>query len=675
MSSKMLQVKNKTPAPIQITAEQLLREAVERQSDEVRAPLQRIVDSDELQQYRVRKRKEYEDTLRRQTHHIGTWIKYAQWEGEQKEFRRSRSIFERALNVDYQNVGIWVKYIEMETHNKFINSARNLYDRVCRLLPRVDQFWFKYAHMEELLGNYAGARSIFERWMEWLPDDKAWMLYIKYEERCGELPRARAVFEQYLSHCPSQLSFLRFAKFEERHRNFNRARAGYEKAIEVLPMDSLDEQFFIKFAEFEARHKQNERSKVVYQQALARLPKGKSDMLYTKYVAFQKQHGAREDIEDTVMTKRRFFYEDEVKDSPLNYDVWFDYIKLEEAVGRIDAIRDLYERSVANVPPTTQDKRYWKRYIYLWINYALFEEVVADNIARCREVYEMALSIIPKKLFTFAKLYILYSEFEVRQLQMDRARKILGRAIAECGKAKIFTSYASLEVRLGNLDRCRTIYAKQIEMTPRSAKAWTSLIEVELLAEEVERATGICELAVGMEEMDQPELVWKAYLDCETNYGTPEGARQLYERLLTKTQHYKVFQGYAEFEFRHAENIDKARDVVQRGLDVTKDRELDEERSILLEYWLEIEKEHGEPKKVEAVLKKQPKKVKRRKEVVDEDGEALGFEDYMAYVFPEDGPISMNMKILERAKQWKKQAAAAPASEPPRPEGDDDDSS
>ncbi|KAL8443100.1 hypothetical protein Emag_006127 [Eimeria magna] len=197
-SAKQMEVKNKMPAPVQITAEQLLREAVDRQLDDALAhkPQQRIVDEEELQQYRLNKRKEFEDTLRRQRHHIGTWIKYAEWEAAQKEFRRARSVFERALLVDYQNVTLWLKYIEMEAKNKFVISCRNLYERACQLLPRVEQFWFKYAHMEELLGNYAGARAVYERWMDWNPSDKGWLLYIHFEERCKELDRARRVFER-----------------------------------------------------------------------------------------------------------------------------------------------------------------------------------------------------------------------------------------------------------------------------------------------------------------------------------------------------------------------------------------------------------------------------------------------------------------------------------------------
>lgn len=46
----------------------------------------------------------------------------------------------------------------------------------------------------------------------------------------------------------------------------------------------------------------------------------------------------------------------------------------------------VYERAVANLPPGN-DKRFWRRYIYLWIKYALFEEMDAAEPERAREVY------------------------------------------------------------------------------------------------------------------------------------------------------------------------------------------------------------------------------------------------------------------------------------------------
>ena len=42
----------------------------------------------------------------------------------------------------------------------------------------------------------------------------------------------------------------------------------------------------------------------------------------------------------------------EVKENPLNYDAWFDYLRLVEADGDQEQIREVYERAIANVPPS-----------------------------------------------------------------------------------------------------------------------------------------------------------------------------------------------------------------------------------------------------------------------------------------------------------------------------------
>lgn len=42
-----------------------------------------------------------------------------------------------------------------------------------------------------------------------------------------------------------------------------------------------------------------------------------------------------------MLSKKRFEYEQEVQRAPLSYDAWFDYIRLEEAGGDPDKIRDV----------------------------------------------------------------------------------------------------------------------------------------------------------------------------------------------------------------------------------------------------------------------------------------------------------------------------------------------
>ena len=54
--------------------------------------------------------------------------------------------------------------------------------------------------------------------------------------------------------------------------------------------------------------------------------------------------------------------------------------------------------------PPASEKAYWKRYIYLWVKYALFEELQAGDVERTREVYRTCLKLIPHQRFTFAKV-------------------------------------------------------------------------------------------------------------------------------------------------------------------------------------------------------------------------------------------------------------------------------
>ena len=89
------------PAPTQITAEQILREARERQEDEnYTAPAQKITDPEELAVYRLKERKHFEDRLRMSKHAIGTWLKYAAFEeAQQQHWKRLLQVFEQINNL------------------------------------------------------------------------------------------------------------------------------------------------------------------------------------------------------------------------------------------------------------------------------------------------------------------------------------------------------------------------------------------------------------------------------------------------------------------------------------------------------------------------------------------------------------------------------------------------
>ena len=61
---------------------------------------------------------------------------------------------------------------------------------------------------------------------------------------------------------------------------------------------------------------------------------------------------------------------------------------------------------------------------------------------------------------------------------------------------------------------------------------------------------------------------------------------------------------------------------------------------------------------------KQPKRLKKKRAVVGDDGEDGGWEEYVDYVFPEEQSKAPSLKILEMAQKWKKQKTGdGPAGE------------
>ena len=82
--------------------------------------------------------------------------------------------------------------------------------------------------------------------------------------------------------------------------------------------------------------------------------------------------------------------------------------------------------------------------MYLWINYAVFEEEVAKDMSRAQKIYERAIKLLPHKKFTFGKLWIFYANFCLRCNDLQKARKVYGRAIGLNPKEKVFKAYIEM---------------------------------------------------------------------------------------------------------------------------------------------------------------------------------------------------------------------------------------
>lgn len=504
--------------------------------------------------------------------------------------------------------------------------------------------------------------------MEFLPEEQAWNTYINFELRYKEIDRARRIYERLVEVHPDVKNWIKFARFEENHGFINGTRQIFERAVEFFGEEYMEEKLFIAFARFEEGQKEHDRVRAIYKYALEHLPKDRTNDLYKAYTIHEKKYGDRSGIEDVIVSKRKFQYEQEIAENPTNYDAWFDYLRLIENEGDAETIRETYERAIANIPPG-KEKNYWRRYIYLWINYALYEEIEAQHEDRTRQVYKTCLEVIPHKVFTFSKIWLMYAQFEIRCKNLTTARKALGHAIGVCPRDKLFRGYIELEIQLREFDRCRLLYQKFLEFGPENCITWMKFSELENLLGDIDRARAIYELAIGQPRLDMPELLWKAYIDFEVNQGENERARQLYERLLERTMHIKVWISYAKFELACEENdeglnVALARRIYERANDSLKSLPEKENRVILLEAWRDFESEHGTRDTYEKVKEKLPRRIKKRQKIISDSGIEEGWEEVFDYIFPEDEMARPNLKLLAAAKNWKKKRAEPVSNEP-----------
>jgi crooked neck len=136
-----------------------------------------------------------------------------------------------------------------------------------------------------------------------------------------------------------------------------------------------------------------------------------------------------------------------------------------------------------------------------------------------------------------------------------------------------------------------------------------------------------------------------------------DNCRSLYERLLSKTEHLKVWISFANFE-RSVEQTAAARKVFERAYSSLKQQRLVNERLLLLEAWKELETCCGLEEDAARVEKMFPKKIKKKRKIDSVDG-TEEFEEFVDFVFPDEAAgEAPHSKLLELAHKWKREQEA-----------------
>ncbi|CAG98595.1 Clf1p [Kluyveromyces lactis] len=674
-----------------ITADNILKDAFSQKKQIAATTKADILDLEELKDWQRRKRTEYETVLKRNRLDLRQWMRYAQFEFDQKDIRRARSIYERALLVDHGFIPLWIQYIDSEIKWKNINHARNLLDRATNALPRVDKLWFKYLLLEESLGNQGIVRGIYTRWCSFEPGPDAWDSFIEFETRCLNFENVRNIYSKFVLVHPQIDTWLKWVRFEQTHGDISSVRTVFSFALDTLtsfsgtPLVDI-ERVIGSFASWEASQGEYERSRTLYRLAVERWPI--SEALKEQQIQFEKKFGSSKNMEDIVIAKRKAEYEQYLKSDPYHYSTWWVYIDLVEEKYQ-EQLTSAFQSFIELAKPKSLVKdSSWKRYIRICVRYLVYLELTINDLPTIRSVYQDILDIIPHKKFTFGKLWIMYAEFEIRQNNLLKARKILGVSLGKSPKPKVFKYYINLEIRLKEFDRVRKLYEKYIDFNPSSVQSWLDYAELEENLGDEDRSRGIYDISmsnnVGLSESDQL-IVIQRYIAFETDAAEYEKARELYEKYLilsrydvniwinqalfestipTETQLIAYQQshqdgnfdddGEEEFSFEITpENKHHTRAIFEKAISYFKEHNEDKKRQQVLQSLLEYEKVHGNQETLEKVNARQPSLVREKVTIDNIEQESYKLD------FPDDRvaqpPIARNLLAL--AKQWEKNSS------------------
>ncbi|KAJ1613704.1 HAT repeat-containing protein [Cryptosporidium canis] len=700
-------VKNKSFAPIQITVEQILKETYSGSTNSIggKNSLSRLYesfnfrDADELEDYRIRKRKEFEDSIRRKRWKISLYLSYARWESLQNHIANSRSILERAIIVNYENQRVWREYIKLEITNGNMNNARNLFERVTHLLPRVEEFWIKYLQMELILKNYINVRHIYKNWIAWKPNPNVYIQFSKFEEECGEIESAREVMKSLILSYPNDNSFLEYVRFEQKYKNLFSTEEIINMLIDTfnnIKDAKVTHLFFSSVSDALVEEKQFDEAIELCSRG-AEILKDEDSVIYLKeqlFKLYKMRVDQRPDENIEWISHKLRDYHKRLSSQPKNLDLLFDYTVFVFHYLDLDSVLKEYENVIFNID--TMDILDWEKFFYSCLLFVYFFELKQDtNSSNIHKMYNHFINLIKNNHFSeaagtelevksseldnlnnennnvLARVLIYFSNHQLRNGDINSARKILGIGLGRTPCNQLFDHYISLESKLGNFDRCRVLFTKYIENDPISATSWIKYMKFEYSLHEIKRVVGIAEAAISMPELDSPEIVWQYYIELMIGENNIRSANDIYRRLLKKTQHIQVVIDYSTFIVSRLYDNKLNREFILETLDKYKKGGMDYQRSVILNYWLELEESllskgiDSESKSwVEIINKLLPKTIvdtntKKRSYVFEE--ESYDFEHLtLLDKTPESQALSkpkgsgLPISLISAAKQWKK---------------------
>lgn len=292
------------------------------------------------------------------------WIEWAEMELRNENLDDAVKIMAKAVqapkrsSVDYfdetlspqqrvhKSWKLWSFYVDLVESVASLEETRAVYDRIFELRIATPQTVVNYANLLEENKYFEESFKIYERGLalfSYPVTFELWNLYLtKAVDRKISIERLRDLFEQALEDCPPRFAkvlYLMYGNLEEerglaRHamRIYERAtravsdedradmfnfyitksasnfglpstRPIYERAIAALP-DKEARNMCLKFADMEKRLGEIDRARAIYAHASQFCDPRSNPGFWTKWEAFEVQHGNEDTFKEMLRVKR-----------------------------------------------------------------------------------------------------------------------------------------------------------------------------------------------------------------------------------------------------------------------------------------------------------------------------------------------------------------------------------
>lgn len=292
------------------------------------------------------------------------WIEWAEMELRNDNFDEAVKIMAKAIQapkrstVDYfdetlspqqrvhKSWKLWSFYVDLVESVSSLEETKKVYERIFELRIATPQTVVNYANLLEENKYFEESFKIYERGLDLFSYPVAfelWNLYLtKAVDRKIGIERLRDLFEQAVEDCPPRFAkvlYLMYGNLEEerglaRHamRIYERAsravsdedradmfnfyitksasnfglpstRPIYERAIATLP-DKEARDMCLKFADMEKRLGEIDRARAIYGHASQFCDPRTSPTFWSKWEAFEVQHGNEDTFKEMLRIKR-----------------------------------------------------------------------------------------------------------------------------------------------------------------------------------------------------------------------------------------------------------------------------------------------------------------------------------------------------------------------------------